>query len=65
MATLRKFQKSLDYFGSLLFSPAYSDGRIIKQKAQIELEVPLVLSDGSPGCITLHGESGGSNLRFQ
>lgn len=43
VATSRKFQKSLGFFGSLRFSPAYSDGRIRKKNAQVELEVPSVM----------------------
>lgn len=62
VAALRKFQKSLGHLGSLLFSPAYSDGRIRTQNAQVELEVPSFPSDGGLGCITLHREPGGSSL---
>lgn len=44
VATSRKFQRSLGFFGSLRFSPAYSDGRIRKQNAQVELEVPSMMA---------------------
>lgn len=53
--SFEEVSENLGHFGSLLFSPAQSDGRIRKQNAAVELEVPLVLSDGGLGCITVQG----------
>lgn len=54
VAILGKFQKTLGHL-TCPSPPASSDGRMRKQNAQVELEMPSVLSDSGLGRVTAHG----------